>query len=54
MGVISPGRSGPSSFCLEPLFASFAADRMGDDGCGDFCTPMGLLAMLPSQAAAAE
>ena len=42
---------------LDPLFASFAADRLGDEGFGDFCTRMGLpalLSKLPSQAVAAE
>jgi sulfite reductase (ferredoxin) len=41
---------------LDPLFAAFAADRMGDEGFGDFCTRMGLsalLALLPSRQAVA-
>jgi sulfite reductase (ferredoxin) len=42
---------------LDPLFAAFAAERMPGEGFGDFCTRMGLpalLARLPSQLAAAE
>ncbi len=41
---------------LDPLFAAFAADRTGDEGFGDFCTRMGLsalLALLPSRQAVA-
>jgi sulfite reductase beta subunit-like hemoprotein len=40
---------------LDPLFAAFAAHRTGDEGFGDFCTRMGLpalLALLPSSQAA--
>ncbi len=42
---------------LEPLFATWAAHREGDEGFGDFCTRMGLPALLatlpqPSQVAA--
>ena len=31
---------------LDPLFAAFAANRSGDEGFGDFCTRMGLAALL--------
>ncbi len=42
---------------LEPLFAHWAAHREGDEGFGNFCTRMGLpalLALLPGSQLAAE